>query len=43
VATERADEFIENDDMAGSAVWRRVRMAVEEIRREEPNEGEVVN
>jgi hypothetical protein len=29
--------------MTGSAVWRRVLKAINEIRREEPREGEAVN
>ena len=43
VAAQRADKFLEDGDMAGSAVWRRVLKAVKEIQREEPGEGEAVN
>jgi hypothetical protein len=43
VAAQRADEFLEKGDMDGSAVWRRVLKAINEIRREEPHEGEAVN
>ena len=42
-AAQRADKFLEDGNMAGSAVWRRVLKAVKEIQREEPEEGEAVN
>ncbi len=43
VAAQRADEFLDRGDMAGSAVWRRVLKAIKEIWREEPREGEALN
>jgi len=43
VAAQRADSFLEAGDMAGSAVWRRVLKAINEIRREKRYEGESVN
>jgi hypothetical protein len=43
VAAERADCFLEAGDMAGSAIWRRVLKAINEILREEPRDGEAVN
>jgi len=43
VAAQRADKFLEDGDMDGSTVWRRVLKAIKEIRREEPRKGEAVN
>jgi len=43
VAAQRADKFLKDGDMAGSAAWRRVLKAIKEIWREEPREGEAVN
>ena len=43
VAAERADSFLDDGDIDGSAIWKRVLKAIKEIRREEPREGEAVN
>jgi len=43
VAAQRADEFLEKGDMAGSAVWRRVLKAIKDIWREDRHDGEAMN
>ncbi len=43
MAAERADSFLDDGDIDGSAIWERVLKAIKEIRREEPREGEAVN
>ncbi len=43
VAAQRADSFLEDGDVDGSAIWKRVLAAIKEIQREEPEEGEAVN
>ena len=43
VASMRADSFLEDGDIEGSAIWKRVLRAVKEIQRDEPREGEAVN
>ena len=43
VAAMRADSFLEDGDIDGSAIWKRVLKAIKEIQREEPREGEAVN
>lgn len=42
-AAQWADKFLEDGNMAGSAVWRQVLKAVKEIQRAEPEEDEAVN
>lgn len=39
----RAEKFLEDGDIDGSAIWGRVLKAIKEICREEPQEGEAVN
>ncbi len=39
-ATERADAMLKNDDPEAAAVWKRVTLAVEDIRRTELGPGE---
>ncbi len=43
VAAELADSFLEAGEADGSVVWKRVLVAVKEIQRREPREGEKVN
>jgi hypothetical protein len=41
-AAQRADELMEEGDMDGAAIWRRITRAIEELRRER-REGERFN
>jgi hypothetical protein len=41
-AAGRADQLLEEGDLDGSAVWRRILAAIEELQRG-PREGEAVN
>ncbi len=43
VAAMRADSFLDDGDVEGLAVWKRVLEAIKEIQRPEPREGEAVN
>ncbi len=43
VAAMRADSFLEDGDIDGSAIWKRVLKAIKEIRREEPEDGAALN
>ena len=43
VAAMRADSFLEDGDVDGSAIWKRVLKAIKEIQREAPRDGEAVN
>ena len=43
VAAMRADSFLGDGDVDGSAIWKRVLAAIKEIQRGEPREGEAVN
>ena len=43
VAAMRADSFLDDGDIDGSAIWKRVLKAVKEIQKQEPREGEAVN
>ncbi len=40
---QRADAMLEKGSVDGQQVWKRVLVAVKEIQREEPREGEEVN
>ncbi len=40
---QRADAMLEKGSVDGQRVWKRVLVAVKEIQREEPREGEAVN
>ena len=40
---QRADKFLQDGNLAASAVWRRGLRAVKEIQREKPEDGEAVN
>ena len=42
-AAMRADAMLENGDLDGDAVWKRVLKTVEELLRSGPKEGERVN
>ncbi len=42
-AAMRADAMLDNGDLDGYAVWKRILRAVEELQRSEPAEGERVN
>jgi hypothetical protein len=42
-AAIRADEFLDKGDLDGAAVWRRIVMAVEEMRNTEPPTGTQVH
>ncbi len=43
VAAMRADSFLDDGDIDGSAIWKRVLKAIKDIQRQEPREGEKVN
>jgi hypothetical protein len=43
VAAQRADSFLEDGDVDGCSVWKRVFQAIKEIQRQEPREDEAVN
>ncbi len=42
-AAQRADAMLEKGSLDGQRVWTRVLVAVKEIQRQEPREGEAVN
>ena len=42
-AAQRADAMLEKGSLDGQRVWKRVLVAVKEIQRQEPREGEAVN
>ena len=42
-ATQSADAMLEKGCLDGQRVWKRVLVAVKEIQRQEPREGEAVN
>ena len=42
-AARRADELLEDGDMDGCAIWKRILSAVSELTRTTPAEGERVN
>ena len=42
-ATMRADKLLDEGDMEGSALWRQILAAIEELLRQEPGEGEGVH
>ena len=39
-ASSRADELLDEGELDGAAVWRRILAAIEELQRTEPEEGE---
>ena len=41
-ASQRVDELLERGDMDGRAVWLRIHKAVQELLKERPGDGEVV-
>ena len=43
VAAQRADELFDQGDLDGTAVWKRILHAVEELQRTKPKLGERVN
>ena len=43
VAAQRADELLAASDFEGSAIWKRIIEAVEELSRTKPAKGERVN
>ena len=42
-AAQRADSFLEDGDVDGSAIWKLVLKAIKEIQRKEPRADEKVN
>jgi len=42
-AAQRADELLNEGDLDGAAVWKRILHAVEELKRTKPRVGELVN
>jgi len=42
-ATKRADAMLEEGDLDGSAVWKRILRVIEELQRAAPKAGEVVH
>jgi hypothetical protein len=42
-AASRADELLENDDMAGCEVWHRILNAIERLQAKGPADGEGVH
>ncbi len=42
-AAMRADELLDESDMEGSAVWKQILAAIQDLLRQEPGEGEGVH
>ncbi len=42
-AAMRADELLDQGDLDGAAVWRRIKAAIEEMQKRAPGDGEVVH
>lgn len=42
-AAVRADKLLDDGDTEGAATWRRILAAIEELRRDKPRDGELVN
>ena len=42
-ASCRADELLEEGDLEGSATWRKILAAIQELQRNEPKDGEKLN
>jgi hypothetical protein len=43
VAAQRADELLARGDVVGQSIWKRITAAVEELIRQKPKQGELVN
>jgi len=43
LAAQRADELLARGDLVGRAIWKRITAAVEELIRQKPKQGELVN
>ena len=43
VAAQHADEMLARGDVVGQSIWKRITAAVEELIRQKPKQGELVN
>ncbi len=42
-AAIRADEFLDQGNLDGKRLWKRIMLAIEELQRERPRDGEAVH